>query len=227
MNIVNASESVKTHIRQIWEAPEDADERAAASEAVAALFALAGGWLDIVALEIRLGLYDRETCTEAGMRPGEPFHLLRAESVQNVRVNPTYRAMESRTKTLDACAAVTWVNDMLSQASIGDARYEPSVRELLVAGLRARLPGSVTSDSLKVSCYAGEIEIPVDRGWVTAPATPPGVPDPVSLRITNLDGALRLVLEVFWSAWANAPEPSPAIRDGLSRLHARGWRVDE
>jgi hypothetical protein len=78
-----------------------------------------------------------------------------------------------------------------------------------------------------MSCYAGEIEVPVDQGWVTAPVDPPGVPNPVALRIANLDGALRLILEVFWSAWAAEPEPVAPIRDGLLRLRDRGWRVDE
>jgi hypothetical protein len=180
-----------------------------------------------VAVEIRLGLYDRETFTDASTRLPAPFHLLRADSAVNVRVEPTYRSIESRTPVLDAAATTAWADRHLADSRIVDARYEPSLRELLVAGSRARLPDAGTSEALRASCYAGEIEVPIDHGWVTAPRNPPGVPDPVSVRITNLDGQLRLVLEVFWSAWADDPERPAPIRNGLSRLHNRNWRVDE
>jgi hypothetical protein len=227
MNIVNASEFVKAHLRWSWDAPEEADERASTTEVVAALFALTRGWLEIAALEVRLGIYDRETLTEASMCPREPFHLLRADSAFDVRVDPLYRSSESRTPILDAATAAAWIDSKLSEVRPSDARYEPSLRDLLVAGSRVRLPDVTTNAPLRVSSYAGEIEIPVDRGWVTAPSAPPGVPDPVSVRITNFYGALRLVLEVFWSAWAGEPEPVTPIRDGLLRLRDRGWRVDE
>jgi hypothetical protein len=82
-------------------------------------------------------------------------------------------------------------------------------------------------ETLKIGCYAGEVEVPIDDGWVAAPSDPPGIPDPVTLEITNTDGALRLILEVFWSPWAAAPDPPLAIREGLSRLQARGWHVDQ
>ena len=226
MTIVNASEFVKAHFRWIWEAPEDTGERTVAAEAVTALFVLAEGWLDIVALEARLGLYDREIFTEAQARPRDQFQLLRLEPANHVRIKPMYRPTEARTATLDAATAASWVDSKLAEETAPDARYELSLRELLVAGSRARLPDSVSSEPLTVSCYAGEIEVPVDRGWVTAPAHPPGVPNPVSLRIANLDGALRLVLEAFWSPWAGDQAPIPPIRDGLLRLAARGWHAD-
>jgi hypothetical protein len=227
MNIVNASEFVKAHFRWRWDAPEEADERASTTEAIAALFALTREWLEIAALEVRLGIYDRETLVEASMSPREPFHLLRANSAFNVRVDPLYHSIESRTSVLDAETATAWIDCRLSEARPGDARYEPSLRDLLVAGSRVRLPGVTTSAPLSVSCYAGEIQVPVDCGWVTAPSVPSGVPDPVSVRITNLYGSLRLVLEVFWSAWAGAQDPVTPIRDGLLRLRDRGWRVDD
>lgn len=225
MNTVEASESPQTHIRWNWEAPENADEHATAAEAVAALFALTDGWLDIVGIEIRIGLYDHEIFTEASLRPSAAFHLLRLDSSPNVRIDPTYCPIESRTSLLDASATTAWLDSKLSEVQ-RDARYEPSLRELSVAGSRARLPAPTLAEALTLRCYAGEIEVPIDHGWVHAPTAPDGVPDPVSLRIANLDGALRLVLEVFWSPWADAPERPQAIRDGLSRLEARGWHVD-
>jgi hypothetical protein len=224
MNIVEASEAPQTHIRRNWEARENADEHEVASEAIAALFALADGWLDIVSLEIRIGLYDNDTFTEASLRPTAPFHLLRRDSQSEVRVDPTYRSVESRSSVLDTSATIAWLDGIFAEAH-RDARHEPSLRELSVAGLRARLPAAAEAETITVRCYAGEIEVPIDHGWVHAPTVPDGVPDPVSLRITNLDGELRLVLEVFWSPWADAPERPQAIRDGLARLDARGWRA--
>jgi hypothetical protein len=223
MNIVEATESPQTHIRRNWEAPENATEREVAFEAVAAFFALADGWLDVVSLEIRIGLFDHETLTEASRRPNAPFHLLRRDSQSDVRVDPTYRSIESRTSILDTSAAIAWLDGIFSEVH-GDAQHEPSLRELSVAGSRARLPAPADAETVTVRCYAGEIKIPVDHDWVHAPLVPDGVPDPVSLRITNLDGALRLVLEVFWSPWADAPERPEVIRDALARLEARGWR---
>lgn len=224
MNIVEASESPQLHVRWTWEAPENADEQASASEAVAAVFALADGWLDIVAIEVRLGLYDREIFTEASLRPSAPFHLLRRDP-SSVRVDPTYRPIESKTTVLDARTASAWLDSKLSELQ-HDARYEPSLRELNVVGSRARLPVGSPPQALRLTCYAGDIEVLVDDGWVHAPMAPDGVPDPVSLRIANLDGALRLVLEAFWSPWADAPERPQPIRGGLSRLEARGWTMD-
>jgi hypothetical protein len=227
MTTVNASEFVKAHARWIWEAPENVDERATAIEAVETLFALATGWIDIAALEIRLGFHDRETLTEARTRPNDPFQLLSAQPLLPVRVKPMYEPMESRVPVLDASAAIAWVDAKLTQARIPDERYEPSLRELLIAGSRVRLPDSGSTDTLTVSCYAGEVEVLVDRGWVTAPCDPPGVPNPVSIRIANLDGVLRLVLEVFWSPWADGSEPAAAVRNAISRLGARGWHSDQ
>src|SRR4051812_9021782 len=115
MNIVEASESPQTHIRRNWEAPENADEREVASEAVAALFALADGWLDVVSLEIRIGLYDHETFTEGSLRPNAPFHLLRRDSQFDVRIDPTYRSVESRTSILNTSAAIAWLDRIFSE----------------------------------------------------------------------------------------------------------------
>ena len=123
---------------------------------------------------------------------------------------------------------IAWLDRKLADARSLDERYEPSLRELLIAGSRVRLPdGVAAARMLTVSCYAGEIEIPIDHGWVTAPADPPQVPDPIAIRLANLDGAVRLVLEVFWSAWAGDAAPVASIRDGLSRLTNRGWRSDD
>jgi hypothetical protein len=227
MNIVNASEFVKSHIRWNWDAPEDADEPASATEAINSLLALTRGWLEIAALEVRLGIFDRVSLTDASMSPREPFHLLKAASSSNVRVAPLYRSIETRTSVIDTASVTAWIDDKLSEAHPGDARYEPSLRELLVAGSRVRLPDPTRSAPLRVSCYAGEITVPVDHGWVTTPLAPPGVPDPVSIRITNLYGVLRLIVEVFWSAWASDPEPVTPLREGLARLSNRGWREDQ
>jgi hypothetical protein len=227
MSIVNASEFVKTHIRRTWEAAEDANERTVAAEAVAAVFAAADGWLEVVALEASLGFYDREIFTEAADRPQQPWQLIRLQGADQVRVKPMYRPIESWTSAIDATSACAWIQAKLSETEAPSERYEASLRELLVSGSRVRLPGAASSESLRLECYAGAIDVPVDRGWVTAPFAPHGVPDPVSVRLTNLDGALRLTIDVFWSAWASAPEPVPAIKDGLARLEARGWREDE
>lgn len=227
MNTANASEFVKTHIRYVWEAPESADERTVATEAVAALYSIASGWIDILALEARIGFYDQRVLTEAQARPAEPYHLLRSTAVGDTRIKPQYRPIEMQASVLDVAAAGSWVDAKLSEVRVDESCYEPSLRELLVVGLRAQLPGNDSSEQLRVSCYAGEIDVTTEGGWVAAPADPPGVPDPISLRLTNLDGALRMILEIMWSPWASDTEPVAPVREGLARLEARGWRTDE
>jgi hypothetical protein len=88
MNTVNASESVQAHVQWSWNAPEEADERASAVEAVDALLALADGWLENAALEIRLGTFDRERFTEAPMSLLDSYHLLCADVSSGVRIAP-------------------------------------------------------------------------------------------------------------------------------------------
>jgi hypothetical protein len=225
MTIANASESVKAHVWLRWEAPEDADERTNAHAAVAAVFALAGTWLELAAVEARIGLYDRTIFTEGSIMPREPYHILRSSS--NARVTPWYRSIESRIVTLDIEATTAWIASKLTEAHVDDARYEASLRELLVAGSRVRLPEGITGTTLSATCYAGEIAIPIDRGWVTAPTDPPGVPDPVAVRIANEDGVLSLTLELFWSPWEDELDRPSPLTDGLKRLAALGWTPDE
>jgi hypothetical protein len=95
MEIANASEFGKTHIRWISEPPEQVSERAIAAKGVAAIFAVANAWLDVTAIEIRLGFYDHQRLTEADIAPREPHHLLRLESPSTAPVHSAYRPVEA------------------------------------------------------------------------------------------------------------------------------------
>lgn len=224
---INASEIVKTHIRWVWDVPENIEQRVVAREVAGALFAMAGDWLDIVALEARVGLYDPNIFTEADLPFQIPWNLLRRDPSGDVQVEPRYRVVESLTSELDLATTIAWIDSQLAEARVSAETYEPSLRELRVAGARVHVPNDLDDEVVTVDCYAGEVQIPVDNGWVTVPATPSGMPSPITLRIDNFDGQLRLVLEVFWSLWASDPDPVAPIRDGLRRLEGRGWRQDE
>jgi len=219
MGNVNASESVKAHVRWTWEALDGATEREIAQQAVAAIFRVAEGWLEIVALEARLGLVDREAFIEAD-QPANPFQLLLEAGRDGVRVTPMYRTAEAQVAKLDEVAAQAWIAEMLEEAM--DERYEASVRELLVAGQRVKI--SDGGRVLTLASSAGEVEIGTTDGWVSAPASPPGIPDPVALRIANEGGALRMILEVFWSIWTGEHDIAAAVQRAAASLERQGWQ---
>lgn len=232
INIAHAYEHSIAYRVLLWDALEDADEAAIAKEAVGFLFAFTTSWLEPVALEARIGLYDREIFTEAAIKPPARFHMLLLDPAPpSVRVSPMYQPIVSRVASLNVDTAAAWIASKRAEANVADARYEVSLRGLLVPGCRVRLPDGVTGSTLSLTCYTGTIQVPIEHrdggAWISAPQEPDGIPDSVSLRITNQDGGLRLILYVSWSPWVDElDQPSP-LSDSLKRLEALGWTPNE
>jgi hypothetical protein len=233
MTTVRSEERPIERVRLEWEAPEQAEERAIAAEGVAALFAFAGAWLEPLAIEARVGCFDRELFTEAKVRPEHPFHLLVAEPRPGevgaaVRMKPAYASVESRAAVLSSHEVQSWLDRALSQPC-GDERYQTSLRELDVRASRTRLPAGWTGDSLAVECYAGTVAIALERrdggAWLAAPPAAYGLQQPVELSVENRDGYLRLAIDIHWSPWAGELDrPTSPLADAVARLAARGWQ---
>lgn len=227
---VKAEERPIVQLRLEWEAPEEADERAIAGESVSALLAFASTWLEPLAIEARVGCYDREILTEGKARPELPFHLLVAEPrPTEVRIKPVYQSVESHAPTLSIYEVQSTVERALSQSCGDDERYQTSLRELVVRASRTRLPAGWTGESLAVECYAGTIAIPLEQrnggAWLAAPPVGYGLQQPVELSVENRDGYLRLAIDIHWSPWAGeADRPNSPLAEAIARLAARGWQ---
>jgi hypothetical protein len=227
---VQAEERPIERLRLEWEAPEAADERAIAGESISALLAFAGTWLEPLAIQARIGCYDREIFTEGEAGPQTPFHLLVAEPrPADVRIDSIYASwVESHAPSLSSNEVNSWLESALSQSCGDDERYQTSLRELVVLASRTCLPAAGTGESLTVECYAGTIAIPLQRrsgsAWLAAPPAGYGLQQPVELSVENRGGYLRLVINIYWSPWAGELDrPNSPLAESVARLAARGW----
>ena len=227
---VRSEERPIERLRLEWEAPEHADERATAGESVGALFAFAGAWLEPLAIEARVGCYNRETFSEGKPPPASPFHLLVAEPrPAEVRIQPAYASAASHAIVLSSDAVQSTLERALSQSCGDDERCQTSLRELDVRASRTRLPQGWTGESLAVECYAGTVAIPLERrngaAWLAAPPAAYGLQQPVAVSVENWDGYLRFAINIYWSPWAGELDrPDSPLAEAVARLAARGWQ---
>lgn len=227
-----AEERPIERLRLGWEAPTDADERALATEAVTALLSFAGAWLEPLAIEARVGCYDREIFTEGKRRPTNPFHLLAVRpQPAEVRIKSIYNAVWSHARALSDREVQSWVERVLSQSCGEDDRYQISLRELDVRASRTCLPAGWAGENLALECYAGTIAIPLEPRdgavWVAAPPAAYGLQQPVELSVENQDGYLRLAIDIYWSPWVgDIDRPNGPLAGAVARLAERGWEPD-
>lgn len=216
-----------------WEPTGESDERASAGEMISALFDLIDGWLEPLAIETYAGCYDRAIFTEGSVHLPQPYHLLIREPLPDVCITPLhYRASEERRDLLVQETVSSWINELLAQSCGDPERYETSLRGLWVQASNVRAPRKSLLKDLMVLDYAtGRTEVPIERrgdtGWISGPRADL-VPQPVAIDIANLDGWLRLAIEVFWSPWlAELNDAGGMLQQGIGRLFARGWKTSE
>jgi len=232
MKTATTGDYSKEYHRLEWPSPEGANQRVDADAAIDALFTLIDGWLEILALEVRVGCYDRETYTEASeLRPPQPYHLLVHEPrPSGVSIDRMYRSVESPQVEVTRVVAGLWLDKILSQSCGDTGRYETSLREIDILASRTALPsGWSGEETLALECYAGTVTIPVQRGEgggvVMAPPAGYVVRQPVVISIENDDGALYLTVEVYWSPWVGELMRSGgSLAKGVALLESRGWR---
>lgn len=225
-----AEERPIERLRLEWEPSTEADERALATEAVTALVSFAGAWLEPLAIEARVGCYDREIFTEGKLRPTNPFHLLAVQpQPAGVRIKPIYHSVESHARALSSREVQSWVEHALSQSCGEDERYQISLRELDIRASRTCLPTGWASESLALECYAGTIAIPLEPRdgtvWVATPPAAYGLQQPVELTVEHQDGYLRFAIDIYWSPWVGEiGRPHSPLADAVARLAARCWQ---
>lgn len=219
------------HLWLEWHAPEGSDQRANGTEAVDALFALVDGWMEILALEVRLGCYDRDIYTEAlDQRLPRPHHRVVLEPrPAEVSVEPMFRAIETPVAAINRAATHAWLEENLAQPCGDRDRFEPSLRNIyILASLTALPPDWSDRETLALECSSGSATIPVrhhaGNDWIAAPPSRPVVHQPVVISLASDDDALNLTIEVYWSPWVGQLAiPESPISCGVARLEERGW----
>lgn len=234
MSAVRVGERPLKSVWLRWDAAEEQQEREVAAEMVAALATVVDGWLEPFSIEARVGCYDRERFTEAAGRPAQPFHILVREPLPDeVSIRPTYRAIEQRAPRLSQKVIDRWLAPVLAQPCGEPARFEPSLRELLLHELRVPAPVPLASAGvLALDCYAGTITIPLERDdgrvWISIPPARLGLPPPLTFTVENLDGGCQLSIDLYWSPWLDElTRPDSPLTRAIARLEARGWRPSD
>ena len=229
--MAHTSDHVAEHLRLEWTAPDGADERAVAAEAIAALGAFVGSWFEPLAIEVRLGCYDREIFTEGDASLPNAHHLLMREPLPaGVEIRPFYRVVESAAPFLSGDAVWTWVEGTLAQSCGEATRFETSLRDVYVHASRLTLPPRWGDGvQLPLECYTGTITVPIDYWgdgrWIAAPPAPYGLYQPIVLSLDNVDGGLRFKIHVYWSPWVGElGRPESPLAQAVARLVARGWQ---
>jgi hypothetical protein len=233
MKTALTGEAPAEHLALEWMSPEGADELSNARAALDAFFSVAEGSLEILALEVRVGCYDRETHSHTSIdrEPPRPHHLLILEPRPTaVRISPIYRVLETSRSIIDRESVSAFADHILAQSCGETSRYETSLCELIVLASRTSLPQLwAATSALVLECYAGTVEIPIEyrngAGWISTPPVEYLVPQPVGVSLLNADDLLRLTIDVYWSPWIGelARSGSP-LADAVARLEARGWR---
>jgi hypothetical protein len=235
-----ADEEPLLSIRLEYMAGEGEGHLALAEQAIMAINALAGGWLEPLAWEMYVGCLDIELM-HATMEqdPPQPFWLLRKERIPaGIELRPGYGNHTIVTEpTLSSERIQAWVSRALAQPCADAPRFIPYWDGFDTLAMRARLPASVANtadESLGMRCYAGNIAIPLERHddqvWVSGPPEKYLIGPPVSLSAGNMDGHyINLDLAIYWTPWIRDPAGRAMVDAAVDRVLAlgRGWQRSE
>jgi len=212
------------------------DELGFGAMAVEALFALAAGLFEPLAVDAALACCDDETGYPLSEpQPAAPFHQLRRDLVPaDVDVEPIWiGARVERCPTLDRDALLEWLGRILDRQCL-EPGMRPGWVQLAVGAVALPLTGVVADpggDMLTVHLGGGVLRLPLERQAdgvvrVYAPSVSRLDIVPFELTLSNEAGALRLNLMISWSPWI---EPDGAgreqIRAAVDRLTGLGWDV--
>lgn len=236
---VHAYEESRWSVRLERESEENESEQDLAKEVLAAVDELAAGWIEPLALHLSIGCYDTETFhAPIDCEPPAPQWFLRKEIIPT-GVKAAYVYVDPVMDTapeLSSQEIHEWVARAMAQECSGTPRFIPSWRELYWQAVRVNLPdpsGMAGCDSLRVSCYAGTVSIPLERSaneaWLSGPLANYGFGPPVKLLAHNYDGVIDVGFDVYWSLWINEPAGRAQVDAAVDRVLAlgRGWRRSE
>lgn len=207
--------------------------------ALSATEAFAGGWLEPLAWELYIACRDTETWyTDTNCVPPLAHWLLRKERVlPGVRVDTLYAAQVAETiDVLRPEAVEAWITEALRQECPGAPGSVPAWSSLRSRAVRVKLPDELHMagrETLGVDCYAGLIQIPLEREpggvWVSGPLEDPGIGPPVELSLENQDGSLSIHIQGSWRLWLDDNAGREQVDAAVARVLAlgNGWqRVD-
>jgi hypothetical protein len=213
------------------------DQLVSAAMAVDAVFSLADGLFEPLAVNVEVACCD----SEFGLpliepQPAARFHQLRlAAPSATVTIPELWEELLIReTERLDRAAVLDWLSGLFAEHRCPQPDTRTGWAELIVPAVRARLPEATSRDvesgRLLVSESAGVIRYPVERSgdaaWVAGPLVTSSGTAPFELRIVNEGGGLSLDWSQNWSVWIEEDAPGrPDVEAAVRRLSAMGWQV--
>jgi hypothetical protein len=219
-------------VRREWIAPEDVTERELASAALEALLVFCDGWIEPLVVEATVGCFDRERLhVPADATPPKPHWLVHADPLPpDVRLYHLYADPEIRSlPQIDRASLVVWLERILEQRCPGPAIMEPTLVDLVVPTCRVKLPPSFArSELLALDCYAGIIDVPVERkhgaAWIAGPRAGYAMHPPISVAVGNDNGALILDAKLYWSPWRGELERTGSdVAEAVQRFEQCNW----
>jgi hypothetical protein len=223
-----------------FDAPDDIDDELGYAElAVEALFSLADGLFEPLAVNVALVCCNAEFGHPLDHpQPSVPFHQLRPATVpETVGIPDLWNGLVvDRTERIDRAAVLDWFVTLLADRQCPQPDTTTGWSELIVAAVRARLPEATGrgvergGHELPVSEGAGVIRYPVERVgdvlWVAGPLAGNSDTTPFRVRIVNDAGSMTLEWWQNWSPWIEEDAAGrPAVEAAVRRLSALGWDV--
>ena len=233
--IAYAGDHAVERLRLEWTAPDDSSQREIADEAIAAVAAFSGSWVDALALEARMGCYDREILTETSSAPPNEFRGLRCEpfprDLEPRRYQHVSEELQEQVSRMSPDAIRAWIDRALARPCGPADRFETSLRNLYVQAARLVLPPHwATGTALALECYTGTIAVPIEQrsglAWIAAPMAGYGLHMPLELHMDNVDDGLGFEIQIYWTPWVGELErPESALAQAVARLVVRGWQI--
>lgn len=221
-------------LRREWIAPADSSERALAHAAAEALVKFCSGWITPLAVEARIGCFDREArYAPASAKPPRPHQILRIDRwPAGVELYHFYVEPEiSSVPRIERESLVTWIDRLLEQQCPDAARMEPTLLTLLLTACQIKLPRSFApGDSLVLGWREGTVTVPLETAdgavWAAGPRSMYPIRPPLSVELSNDDGAWRLDVNLYWTLWRGELEqPGSDLYQAVHRMEQLGWNA--
>jgi hypothetical protein len=228
------TESPFESLRREWVASADISERALAHAAAEALLELCRGWIVPLAVEARIGCFDRQAnYASEGIAPPRPHHLLHATPLPpGLALEHSYVDPEiSSVRRIEREPLVTWIDRLLEQQCPDPARMEPTLLTLLLTVCQVKLPPvSVTGDSLVLGWSGNTVVVPLETAdgalWAAGPRLMYPECPPISVAFTNDNGAWLLDIKLYWTLWrGELDRPGSDLYEAVQRMEQRGWNA--
>jgi len=164
-----------------------------------------------------------------------PTWFIRVSSMsENIVLEPSFsKPQVSEVTELSREALMRWIENALNKNRNLPETYEPGLYNFSINAVRARIfDENIISDpsAFFVEARAGVIRYPLEKKtnifWVYAPIKYYTSQPPLSLQVSNTEGALRVLIHIDWSLWSTpGTAENTALRQALSRIVNKGWTL--